>query len=158
MADDQLERAWELMEKIGTCMLVTWDGERNRARPMSASVRKNEHAICFLADERQAKTEQLERFPRVLLTFADGGGTKYVACSGRVSVSDDRQKVRDLWSPFAKAWWDSADDPNIRVLRLEPEEAEIWDGPGKLLATVKMLAAAATNTRPEVGDQAKVAL
>ncbi|MBV9062263.1 MAG: pyridoxamine 5'-phosphate oxidase family protein, partial [Alphaproteobacteria bacterium] len=50
----------------------------------------------------------------------------------------------------AKAWWDSAEDPNIRVLKVTPEEAEVWDGPGRLVATAKMLAAAATNTRPDV--------
>ena len=31
-----VERAWELMKKIGFAMLVTRDGDKLRARPMSA--------------------------------------------------------------------------------------------------------------------------
>ena len=31
------DRVWELAEKIGFCMFVTWDGERPEARPLSAS-------------------------------------------------------------------------------------------------------------------------
>lgn len=157
-SDDHASRAWELMEKIGTCMLVTWDGTRNRARPMATTAAKDEHAIYMLADQRQEKTEELERFPLVILTFADHGGTKYVACSGRVTISNDRAKIKELWSPFAKAWWDSSDDPNIRVLKVSPEEAEVWDGPGRLTATVKMLAAAATNTRPDMPEVSKTPL
>ena len=42
------------------------------------------------------------------------------------------------------------------MLKVSPEEAEVWDGPGRLVATAKMLAAAATNTRPEIGEVQKV--
>ena len=39
MANDNsknIEHAWELMKKIGFAMLVTRDGDKLRARPMSA--------------------------------------------------------------------------------------------------------------------------
>jgi general stress protein 26 len=158
MAHDDLTHVWDLMEKIRTCMLVTWDGAAQRARPMSASPRTKEHAIYFLADARREKIEQIAQFPKVLLTFADTGGQKYVALSGRAEISNDRNKIKDLWSPFAKAWWDSAEDPSIRVLRVDPIEAELWDSPGTLIATVKMLSAAATGTRPDMGENKKVAM
>ena len=158
MTHSELSHVWELMEKIGTCMLVTWDGERQRARPMAASVRRHEHAIYFLGDARRDKMEQIEHFPVVALTFADTGGQKYVTLSGHASVENDRTKIKELWSPFAKAWWDSADDPNIRVIAVTPEDAELWDSPGTLIATVKMLTAAATGARPEMGENKKVAM
>jgi general stress protein 26 len=158
MADDDIVRVWELMEKIGTCMLVTWDGERQRARPMAATTRPAEHAIYFLTDERREKTDQIEKFPIVTLTFADTGGQKYVSLTGHAEVLHDRAKIKELWSPFAKAWWDSPEDPDIRVLRVSPDDAELWDSPGTLIATVKMLTAAATNTRPNMGKNEKVAM
>ena len=149
---------WELMEKIGTAMLVTWDGKSQRARPMSASVKPQEQAIYFLTDARREKVEQLEEYSNVHLTIAATGGQKYVALSGRATVSNARDKIKSLWSPFAKAWWDSAEDPNIRVLRVDPVEAELWDSPGTLIATVKMLAAAATGARPDMGENRKVSM
>lgn len=34
--DDAVDRIWSLAKSIDFCMFVTWDGERQRARPMSA--------------------------------------------------------------------------------------------------------------------------
>lgn len=158
MSDDFVVRAWNMMEKIQTCMFITWDGERQRARPMSATVKPAEHAIYFLTDARREKDDQIARFPVVTLAFADTGGQKYVSLTGRATVSTDKHKIKELWSPFAKAWWDSPEDPNIRVLKVSPDDAEIWDSPGTLIATVKMLTAAATGTRPDVGENRKVAM
>jgi len=159
MRDDDVVQAWNLMEKIGTAMLITWDGHAQRARPMAATVRPAEHAIYFLTDVRREKVEQIEQFPTVTLAFADTGGQKYVVTTGEAQVSNDRQKIKDLWSPFAKAWFDSENDPNIRVLKVSPQDAELWDSPGTLITTVKMLAAAASgNKRPDVGENKKVTM
>jgi len=107
MTENFVERVWEMMEKIGTAMLITWDGERQRARPMSAHVSQEEHAIYFITPADQEKTDQIEKFPIVTLTFADTGGQKYVVTTGHATVSNDRAKIKELWSPFAKAWFDS---------------------------------------------------
>ena len=66
--------------------------------------------------------------------------------------------IHDLFSTPAKAWWDSAEDPNIRVLTITPSEAEFWDSPGKVISYVKMAAAAATGSRPDLGDNRKVSM
>jgi general stress protein 26 len=73
-------------------------------------------------------------------------------------VSDDRGKVKELWSTPAKAWWDNPDDPSIRVLKVTPKDAQYWDSPGTVLSYVKMFAAAVGGSRPEVGDSGKVRL
>jgi len=73
-------------------------------------------------------------------------------------VSNDRAKIKQLFSTEAKAWWDSADDPNIRVLEITPDDAEFWDSPGTVISYVKMAAAAATGTRPEIGENRKVSM
>jgi general stress protein 26 len=156
MADDDVKRAWQLMEKIRTCMLITWDGKAQRARPMAAMVKEAEHTIYFLTDVRHESVEQMEQFPIVTLAFADTGSEKYVTTSGRGEVSSDRAKIKELWSAYAKAWFDSSDDPNIRVLKVIPDDAEYWDMPGRLVTSIKMLTAAATNTRPNLGDVEKV--
>jgi general stress protein 26 len=153
-----VDRAWELMEKIGFAMLVTRDGDVMRARPMSAFVERDANAIYFLTDARRHKDEEIAAHPQVNLAFADPGDQKYVSLSGTAAVSNDRAKIRDLFSTPAKAWWDSADDPNIRVLKVTPNDAEFWDSPGSLVSYVKMATAAVTGSRPDLGDNRKVAL
>lgn len=146
------DRVWELIEKIDFCMFVTWDGSRQRARPLSARTDRNEHAIYFLVDKDGEKNGQIDAFPTVSLAFSDVGAMKFVTVSGTAAITNDREKIHELWSDFDKAWWDSENDPDIRLLTVTPEDAELWDSPGKLVATAKMLAAAVTGARPEVGD------
>jgi general stress protein 26 len=79
-----------------------------------------------------------------------------VSVSGDAAVSNDRAKIKELWSTPAKAWWDNPDDPSIRLLKVTPREAQYWDSPGTVVSYVKMLAAAVSDTRPEMGNNAKV--
>src|ERR1700760_3563386 len=156
--DKNVDRAWELMKKIGFAMLVTHDGDKLRARPMSACLEREENAIYFLTDARRHKDEEIARNPGVNLSFANTSDQKYVSVTGTAVVSNDRAKIRELFSTPAKAWWNSAEDPNIRVLKITPDDAEYWDSPGSVIAYVKMATAAATGTRPEIGTNRKVAL
>jgi general stress protein 26 len=151
-------RVWDLMKKIGFAMLVTADGDRLRARPMSACLERDNNTIYFLADARRHKDEEIARNPNINLSFADPGSMKYVSITGKAVVSNDRTKIKELFSTPAKAWWNSADDPNIRILKITPDDAEFWDSPGAVISYVKMAAAAVTGNRPDLGDNRKVAL
>jgi general stress protein 26 len=161
MANDNAgdtDRVWDLMKKIGFAMLVTRDGDKLRARPMSASLDRDANTIYFLTDARRHKDEEIAKNPGINLSFADAGDQKYVSVTGTAVVSNDRAKIKELFTTPAKAWWDSAEDPNIRVLKITPDDAEFWDSPGTVISYVKMAAAAVTGTRPEIGDNRKVAL
>jgi general stress protein 26 len=153
-----IDRAWNLMDKIGFAMLVTPDGGNLRARPMRAFVAREDNAIYMLTDARRHKDEEIARDPGINLSFADAGDQKYVSVTGTAAVSNDRAKIKELFSTPAKAWWDSADDPNIRVLKVSPHDAEFWDTPGSVISYVKMAAAAMTGTRPDIGTNRKVAI
>ncbi|MGD9915337.1 MAG: pyridoxamine 5'-phosphate oxidase family protein [Rhizobiaceae bacterium] len=152
------DRAWELAEDIEFCMFVTWDGEKQRARPLDAHVDQKMGAVYFLTDVDSAKVDQTEEFPVVTLTFADNRSMKYVTMSGKAAVSNDRAKIKELFEPSSKAWWDSADDPAIRLITFWPEEAELWDSPGMIVSAVKMLTAAVTGAKPKIGENAKIAI
>jgi general stress protein 26 len=147
---------WELMEKITFCMLATRDGEEIRSRPMAAYVRAEEGTVYFLTDADSAKADELEARPQVNLGFADSKGQTYVSVSGHASVSNDREKIRELFGTAAKAWWDDPEDPSIRVLKVAPTEAFYWDSPGTVRAYIKMAAAAVSNSRPAMGEHGHV--
>jgi general stress protein 26 len=150
------DRVWELMDKIGFCMLATLDGEWIRSRPMSAYVCREEHGIYFLTDVESAKDEDIAARPQVNLAFADTSGQTYVSLTGEAVVSNDRAKIRELFSTPAKAWWNDAEDPSIRVLKITPHDAQYWDSPGTVRSYIKMAAAVVSDARPDLGDNQKV--
>jgi general stress protein 26 len=153
-----VSHAWELMKKITFAMLVTKDGDKIRSRPMSAYVEPDNNTIYFLTDARRHKDEEIARDHNVNLSFADAGAQKYVSVSGAAAISNDRAKIKELFTTAAKAWWNDADDPNIRVLKITPDEAEYWDSPGTVVSYVKMAVAALTGSRPSIGENRKVAI
>lgn len=152
------DRIWELAKKIDICMFTTWDGERQRSRPLSARVFRDEHAIYFLVDAEGGKNGEIEHYPTVSCAWVDNGGHKYAVISGTARISNDRARIRELWTDFDKAWWDSADDPSIRLVTLDPEDGELWDSPNRAVAAAKMAIAAVTGAAPKMGDNAEVKL
>lgn len=154
--DQAIDKVWELVDSIGECMFVTWDGERQRARPLAARPDRDAHAIYFLTDESGAKDDQIRRFPVVSLAFADIRDKEYLAVTGRAEVSNDREKIAELFSSLDRAWWDSEEDPSIRLITFRPEDAEIWGGLGRLRAGVALLTAAVSGADPELGDNRKI--
>lgn len=151
-------RIWELAEKIDICMFTTWDGQQQHSRPLSARVRRDEHAIYFLVDVGGEKNLQVERFPAASCAWSDNGNYKYAVVAGEAKLSNDRDKIVELWTKFDEAWWEDKYDPTIRLLTLTPENGELWDSPGKAVALAKMFAAVVTGAAPKLGDNAKVGL
>jgi general stress protein 26 len=158
MTDENTARVWTLVEKISFCMLATWNGSEIHARPMSANARPAENAVFFLTDVTHHTDDEIGKFPTVTLIFSDPGAQKYVSLIGKAELSNDREKIRQLWSVPAKAWWQSPEDASIRVLKVTPRAAEYWDSPGTVVSYVKMALAAVTGTRPELGDNRKTSM
>jgi general stress protein 26 len=155
---EDTDKVWRLIDKIGFCMLVTRIGEEMRARPMSAHAEQIDNAIYFLTDVASHKDDEIARFPNVCLAFADSRGQNYVSLSGKADILNDRERIRALWATPAKAWWESPEDPSIRILKVTPAFAEYWDSPGTVISSIKMVAAAISDSRPDMGDNARVAM
>ena len=49
-----------------------------------------------------------------------------------------------------------ADDPAVRVIIVEPDDAENWKGPNRLIAGAKLLTAAVTGAKVDFGESKKV--
>jgi general stress protein 26 len=154
------ERVWSLMQDVKVAMVVTHDGHGDclRARPMAARPDPEENAIFFLTDESAAKDEEVNRNSNVCLAFADIKGQKYVSVTGAARVSNDRNKIKAIFSIADKAFWKDANDPAIRLLRVDLSVAEYWEGPGLVVSVVKMIGAALTGGNRDFGDNKKVEL
>jgi general stress protein 26 len=148
MSDDA-ERVWDLMEKFPVCTLTSWNGSQMRSRPMAAFVRRRNDAIFFLADARYYTDQAIRAYPGVSLTFAGPANEQIVSLTGTAQMSADPSVIRELWATPARAFWDSADDSNIRMLRVTPLHAELWDGLGRTVRAISMTIP--TPGRPRAG-------
>lgn len=143
-------QVWKLIADIPMALLVTREGEAVDARPMSAHAKEKDGRIYILTEKGKDSDRQIQADADVVLSFQKD--VTYVVVHGKGHASDDRAKIKELWSPFAKAWWDGPDDPRIRLLTITPGRAEYWESPGKLIAYADMLVSAATGKRPSTGE------
>ena len=63
----------------------------------------------------------------------------FATVGGRLQQDNDRAVIERLWNPFVAAWYTGKDDPSLRLLRFDPDGAEIWLNGSSLLAGIKML-------------------
>ena len=156
MGQSESSHIWKLMEDIAMALLVTRNGDAMDARPMAAHTKQDEGRIYILANKGEDSDEQIQEDSEVVLSFQKGA--TYVVVYGMAHASDDRAKIRELWTAFDKAWWDGPDDFRIRLLTVTPQRAEYWESPGKLVTYADMLISAATGKRPSTGEHGSVRL
>jgi general stress protein 26 len=155
----RLDRIWDIVEKAGVCMMTTRFYGGMRARPMEARPDREEGVIWFLTDQRGLKDDEIDAIPEVCLIFVYPKEKVYLSITGEAFVAHDPDHARALWNERQKVWWSGPDDPNIRVVRVEPETAEMWDGPANsAVAALEFAKARLTGERPQLGENRKVAV
>jgi general stress protein 26 len=157
---DPSEQIWTLMSEIGSAMVVTHcgDGATIRARPMAARPEIDDNAIYFLTDADAPKDYEIADNSNVCLAFADPKNNRYVSVTGTAEVFTNAALAERVWKPFDRAFWNDADDPRIRVIRVTPEQGEYWEGSGLIAGVVSMLTAGVRQERPKLADSEKVSM
>jgi general stress protein 26 len=153
-----LDHLWTLINDIPVAMVVTHDGQGQdmRARPMAMRPVREEGAIYFLTDVDAPKAREIRGDETVCLALADNKRQKYVSITGHAEIIDDRDRVKEIWSIYDKAFWPDKNDPRIRILRVTPESAEFWEGAGTVVTAVKLVAAIASGERMNLGSNEKI--
>ncbi len=150
------DRVWEIMERFATALLITNGGLETRGRPMAVSVSRKDNTLYFLSDVTSDKDYEIQFDPSVVVAFVDPLNHKYAWVSGRAVIANDRARIRELWTPLAGAWWESPEDPDIRVVKVTPETANYWNGAGKIASHASAAAAALSDGAPSLAEERPV--
>ena len=155
---DPLARVWDIIDRVSVGMLTTRFPDGLRARPLEARPDRDAGLIWFVIDVRGAKDDEVDAAPDVGLTFVDGSRGAWLSISGRASIVRDVSEATEIWKDTDNAWLPGGpDDPNMRLLRVEPSIAELWDGPSSTVATAWEFAKARlAGTKPDLGENRKV--
>jgi general stress protein 26 len=155
---NELSRVWDIIEKAEVGMLTTRFDGGLRARPLEPRPDRDEGVIYFVTDVRGAKDDEIEAAPEVVFIIIDHEDRAYLSISARAEVMQDDAKAATIWKKTDDIWWpDGSSDPNVRVLRLVPERAELWDGPSNSAAAAYEFAKARlTGAKPNLGENRKV--
>lgn len=130
----------ELVDKFRFGMLVnaSEDGEL-RARPMTIIDRQGRATgsgdatgrsrLTFATSTDSTIAGDLKSQPRACVTLQDG--MKYVSLTCDAELSQDRERIRSLWSKELEVWFpDGPDSENLVLIECDVSFAEFWDVSG----------------------------
>jgi general stress protein 26 len=158
MNAQQINRVWDIIEKVGVAMLTTKFDGGLRARPLEARPDREAGIIWFLTDVRSGKDHEVAASPDIGLVFIDAGEKAYLSITGRAEILHDAARAAEIWKSTDQVWWPGGpDDPTLRVLQVEPRAAELWDGPSSLaVAAFEFAKAKVTGAKPNLGENRKI--
>ncbi|HEL7630316.1 TPA: pyridoxamine 5'-phosphate oxidase family protein [Stenotrophomonas maltophilia] len=140
----------ELIKDVEVAMFTTVgvDG-RLYSRPLGTQQVAFDGDLWFATAADSPKVAEIALNPRVNVAYASTSKNTYVSVAGNARIVDDRAKVEALWSPAMKLFFPGGkDDPNLRLIHVQAELAEYWDGPGTLLGRALTFVLSAVQDEP----------
>ena len=137
---EELEaKLWAGLRSEMTVMLGMVD-ESAPARPMTAQFEGDEDRgpLWFFTSQDSELVEA--GGGAATAVFISKGHDLFARIEGKL-VEDTRSDMIDkLWNPFVAAWYeDGKDDPDIALMRMDLESAEIWENASSLMAGIKAM-------------------
>ena len=144
--NEAIEKIKELSGKASSCFFCTIvAGEKPfSTRPMAVQQVDEEGSLWFLSANDSHKNSEIAANPLVQLLFQGASYSDFLQITGLASITEDREKIKELWNPFLKVWFtEGEDDPRISVIKVDPLEGYYWDTKhNKAVVLAKRLAGA----------------
>lgn len=149
----------ELAKKADVCLFTTsLDQLPLTTRPMSTRDVDTDGAIWFFSRKDSNKNKEIESDNRVQLFYSNLSNAEFMTVYGKAIIIKDDAKAKELWSAMAKTWFNEGyDDPELTLLKIEPEEGYYWDTKdGKLITLVKIVAGAISGKELDSGIEGRI--
>ncbi|WP_246185033.1 pyridoxamine 5'-phosphate oxidase family protein [Paracoccus aestuariivivens] len=147
MANDE-QVFWKRLDGINAGMLGI--RERMKLVPMSHYADPEARALWFItADGTDLVADVQGGAKDAIHIVGDASGKLFAQIEGRLELSEDREKLDEIWSSVASAWFeDGKEDPDLRLLRLSLTGAEIWSTTGGIGFLYQVAKANLTGANP----------
>lgn len=135
-------RFWKALRSDMTMMLGLAGVDEGHTRPMTAVLDGDEDRgpIWFFTSTETELVHEVQPNSRALATFVSKGYDVWATVHGALSVDTDRAVIDRLWNPHVAAWYEQGkDDPKLRLLRLDPERAQVWIDASSVIAGIKVM-------------------
>jgi general stress protein 26 len=153
---EAIEKIKELAEGIDICMFCTEvESLPFSTRPMSTQEVDEQGNIWFLSSAKSDKNLEIKQNDKVQLIYSKASDAHFLSVYGHADVLRDKQKLDEVWTTMAKAWFtEGKEDPDITLIRVRPEQAHYWDTKhGKVVSLLKIATAVVTGNTMDDGVQ-----
>jgi len=146
------EELTELVEGIRFAMLTTQNMNGGlSSRPLTVQQMDSEGDLWFFINDFSTLAEEVRARREVNATLTKPESSIYVSLVGKAEIIRDREKFEEFWTPSARAFFPKGiDDPELALLHVQIESAELWDSPSTpIIQAWKFAKAIATGRKLE---------
>ena len=144
------ETFWSNMSKIHVVLLGAGGGT---PVPMSPLARKEDGGIWFITSADHDTFVAAKAGETADIYLCDSAGHMYGTIKGHLAASQDDDKLDELWSPMAAAWFENGrQDDSVRLMKYTPTEAEIWASDGTAKYLFETIKANFSKAKPDIGE------
>ncbi|MDQ3016142.1 MAG: pyridoxamine 5'-phosphate oxidase family protein [Bacteroidota bacterium] len=156
---EAVKKLKEMAEDARMCFFTTFSDTRPLpSRPMALQGVDEDGTLNFFSAKSSNKNYELHENPAVQLYFANGGSSEYLSVYGKATISQDMAKINELWTAWAKAWFQGGpEDPELTLIQVKPEVSEYWDTKvNKVVSLIKIAASIVTGKVNDDGVEGKL--
>ena len=158
-AQAAIDKLKELIKSESICHFCSKLTEQPiNSRPMSTQKVDDHGNIWFMSSIKSGKNAEIEKDNAVQLFYSNTSNYEFLSVYGTATIHTDREKIYEMWTPFAKAWFqDGKDDADISLIKVTPESSYYWDTKNnKMISMILMLASIVTGSAPDDGVEGKL--
>lgn len=157
-----VQKVRELVEINNTCFFSTQNDNSPSAgtRPMTVQEVDDNGNLWFLISNDSFTYQELQANPKVKLYFQGSAHSDFLYIEGNASMSRDKEKIEQFWSPIIKTWFtEGKDDPRITVVKIQAAHGYYWDNKhGNAIAAIKIAAGALLGKTLDDSIEGKITL
>jgi general stress protein 26 len=135
-------KLYESLKSDMTVMLGLAGVEEGHSQPMTAQLDEDGAGgpLWFFTAADTDLVREMGEQHRAVAHFASKGHDLFASLHGELVLDNDRATIDRLWNRFVAAWFEGGkDDPRLRLIRFEPEHAQVWLNEHSVFAGVKLL-------------------
>jgi len=158
--DAAIQKVRELLPSFQSAMLITHtpQGEMH-ARPLALQGDPTTFGgtLWFFTDRDSRKVAESESGRPVSIVCQSDQHSAYLHLTGTAAVVDDKQKMRELYSPLLRTWFPQGlEDDQLTLLRFDADSGTYWRVEGGIVRSAISFGKAVATGRPskttEAGD------
>jgi general stress protein 26 len=103
---EALKKLTEIVKEVKICMFATIGQDHSLySRPMQTIDVDEQGNLWFFTNEHSGKVDDVTKNYTVYLMYSHPGQNTYLHVKGECTLINDKEKMKELWSPVVKAWF-----------------------------------------------------
>lgn len=164
---EKIKELYELIDDMEIAMMTTRSPDGLLViRPMATQSKTDDVDLWFVTNIEAPKVVDIQADPNVGLAYYNANTREWVSVSGVATVSQDRKKIRELYQPDWKIWFEDEggarsggpEDPRLALILIEAQSAHYFKSDvSRPRALFEYAKAFVTGAAPEVGREERLA-